>query len=170
MKRRSWTFGVILATLAGLGVPAYGQPVINVSPSSLLSTQKSDQQVIKMMTIGNSGAAALDWAIMEAASGCNSPADIPWASTDPITGTTAALGMQPINVTFDSTGLTPGVYTGRLCVSSNDPAQGLIEVPLTLIVRLIAATPALSMFGLAASALALLAIAFWSLGLRRRRT
>ena len=170
MKRGSWTFAVILATLAGLGVPAYGQPVINVSPSSLSSTQKSGEQVVRMMTIGNSGAAALDWEIMEAASACSSPADIPWASTAPITGTTAALGMQPIDVIFDSTGLAPGVYTGRLCVSSNDPAQALIEVPLTLIVRLIAATPALSTFGLAATALALLAIAFWSLGPGRRRT
>ena len=29
-----------------------------------------------------------------------------------------------MTVTFDSTGLTPGVYNARLCVDSNDPNPG----------------------------------------------
>ena len=176
MKRPSWTFGVILialagflVALAGFGAAAYGQPIIGVSPSSLSSTQKTGQQVVQMMTIGNSGSSALDWGTMEATSNCGSPSDIPWASTSPITGTIGATGSQAIDVAFDSTGLLPGTYTGLLCVSSNDPAHPLIAVPLTLIVSLIAATPALSDVGLALTALALLAIAFVSLGRGRRR-
>ncbi len=44
-------------------------------------------------------------------------------------------------VTFDSTGLAAGVYTGNLCVTSNDPDPGpgngtdLVIVPLTLTVQ-----------------------------------
>jgi hypothetical protein len=72
---------------------------------------------------------------------CTNPADIPWASTSPITGTTAAGDGTDVTVTLDSTGLTPGVYTGNLCVTSNDPDAGpgngtdLVVVPLTLTVE-----------------------------------
>ena len=72
---------------------------------------------------------------------CTSPADIPWASTSPITGTTAAGDATDVTVTLDSTGLLPGTYTGNLCVISNDPDAGpgnetdLVVVPLTLIVE-----------------------------------
>lgn len=72
---------------------------------------------------------------------CTSPADIPWASTSPITGTTAAGDATDVTVALDSTGLLPGTYTGNLCVISNDPDAGpgnetdLVVVPLTLIVE-----------------------------------
>ena len=72
---------------------------------------------------------------------CTNPADIPWASASPITGTTAAGDATDVMVTLDSTGLLPGTYTGNLCVISNDPDAGpgnetdLVVVPLTLIVE-----------------------------------
>jgi hypothetical protein len=44
------------------------------------------------------------------------PSDIPWASVSPITGTTPPSGSSTVDVTFDSTGLALGVYTGR-CAS-----------------------------------------------------
>jgi uncharacterized membrane protein len=40
-----------------------------------------------------------------------------------------------VDVTFDSTGFPTGVYTGTLCVESNDPVTPLVEVPLTLTVE-----------------------------------
>jgi len=72
---------------------------------------------------------------------CTNPADIPWASTSPITGTTTAGDATDVTVTLDSTGLLPGTYTGNLCITSNDPDAGpgnetdLVVVPLTLIVE-----------------------------------
>ncbi len=72
---------------------------------------------------------------------CDAPADIPWASVSPTNGTTPGGGSTPVNVTFDSTGLVAGVYTGNLCVNSNDPDPGpgngtdLVIVPLTLTVQ-----------------------------------
>ena len=75
---------------------------------------------------------------------CSNPADIPWASTSPITGTAAGGSATDVTVTLDSTGLPAGAYTGKLCIFSNDPDPGpaneteLVLVPLTLTVT---ATP-----------------------------
>ena len=72
---------------------------------------------------------------------CDAPTDIPWASVNPTGGTTPAAGSSPVTVTFNSTGLANGTYTGNLCVDSNDPNPGpgngtdLVIVPLTLIVQ-----------------------------------
>ena len=60
--------------------------------------------------------------------------DIPWASVSPITGTLLGGTSTPVEVTFDSTGLANGVYTATLCVISNDPDEGLTEVPLSMTV------------------------------------
>jgi hypothetical protein len=62
------------------------------------------------------------------------PEDIPWASVDPITGTTAAGLSTLLDVTFDSTGLSAGVYTGTLCIDSNAANAPLVAVPLTMTV------------------------------------
>ncbi|MEZ4770989.1 MAG: ExeM/NucH family extracellular endonuclease [Caldilineales bacterium] len=72
---------------------------------------------------------------------CTNLADVPWLSTDPITGTTSpGLGTN-VDVTFDSTGLAGGVYNANLCITSNDPDPGpgngtdLVVVPVTLTVE-----------------------------------
>ncbi|MGB0386144.1 MAG: choice-of-anchor B family protein [Ardenticatenaceae bacterium] len=65
---------------------------------------------------------------------CETPSDISWASLSPTSGTTAAGSSSSVNVTFDSTGLAIGTYTGTLCINSNDPVTSLLPVPLTLTV------------------------------------
>ena len=73
--------------------------------------------------------------------GCSNLADVPWLSTDPITGTVPAGGAVGVNVTTDSTGLTNGLYTANLCISSNDPDPGpgagtdLVIVPVSMMVQ-----------------------------------
>ncbi len=69
-----------------------------------------------------------------AAATCDSPADVPWVSVDPTSGTTAPGGATEVTVTFDSTGLSLGTYEAVLCVNSNDPETPLVEVPVTLTV------------------------------------
>ncbi len=72
---------------------------------------------------------------------CDAPDDIPWASVNPVNGVTLPGGTTPVDVTFDSTGLALGTYTGNLCVESNDPDPGpgngtdLVVVPLRLVVE-----------------------------------
>ena len=64
---------------------------------------------------------------------CSAPSDIPWVSVDPTSGTTPGGDSSTVDVTFDSTGLTFGmVYSGTLCVASNDPVTPIVAVPLTL--------------------------------------
>ncbi|HNB50776.1 MAG TPA: proprotein convertase P-domain-containing protein, partial [Anaerolineales bacterium] len=72
--------------------------------------------------------------IVPAAGVCVNPEDIPWASVNPISGTVAGGSSSTVEVTLDSTGLTEGVYTGTLCVTSNDLTNPLVTVPLTLTV------------------------------------
>ncbi|HNS03001.1 MAG TPA: S8 family serine peptidase, partial [Anaerolineae bacterium] len=72
---------------------------------------------------------------------CSTPSDIPWVSATPLNGVTLPGGSTPVNVTFDSTGLAPGTYTGNLCVDSDDPDPGpgngtdMVIVPLRLVVE-----------------------------------
>ncbi|GAB4578791.1 MAG: hypothetical protein Fur0022_15280 [Anaerolineales bacterium] len=72
--------------------------------------------------------------IVPAAGVCVNPEDIAWASVSPTSGTTAGGAASTVEVTFDSTGLSAGVYTGTLCIESNDLTNPLVTVPLTLTV------------------------------------
>ncbi|MBI4916793.1 MAG: PKD domain-containing protein [Acidobacteria bacterium] len=79
------------------------------------------------------------------------PNDYSWLSTSPITGSVAAGGLQPVNVTYDSTGLTCGqTYPAQLCVRSNDPdappgnGTMLVQVPVSLYVPCAAMSIALT--------------------------
>jgi hypothetical protein len=62
------------------------------------------------------------------------PDNLGWVSVSPTSGTTISGTQSTVDVTFDSTGLASGVYTGSLCVDSNDPVNGRVSVPLTLTV------------------------------------
>jgi hypothetical protein len=114
-------------------------PDINVDPLAMSSTQPPDAQVTQNLDISNVGTANLEWEILEGVD-CGSPTDIPWVSTDPISGTLPITGTVMVDVTFDSTGLNPGTFNGNLCVTSNDPDPGpgngtdLVIVPLELTV------------------------------------
>ncbi len=84
---------------------------------------------------------------------CSALSDIPWVSVSPISGTMASGISTPVTVSFNAAGLTPGMYTGNLCISSNDPdagpgnETGMVIVPLTLT---ISAPTAVTLAGLRA--------------------
>lgn len=73
-------------------------------------------------------------ATQTASVGCG-PSDIPWLSAAPTSGTIAAAGSQVVDVTFDSTGLAAGTYTGTLCIESNDFFNPVVRVPVTMLVE-----------------------------------
>ena len=75
-----------------------------------------------------------DMVLEPIAATCAAPDDIPWASLNPAAGTTTPGNSTPVQVTFDSTGLSPNTYNGTLCVESNDPVTPLVQVPLELVV------------------------------------
>ncbi|MER2600278.1 MAG: proprotein convertase P-domain-containing protein, partial [Caldilineales bacterium] len=76
------------------------------------------------------------------AGNCQLPSDIPWLTVSPLNGVTAPGATTPVTLGFDATGLTPGVYTGNLCISSDDPDMGpgngtdFVIVPVTLTVSM----------------------------------
>lgn len=60
--------------------------------------------------------------------------DIPWlSSVAPIDGSIDAGGMQSVTLTFNSTGLMPGIYIAQLDVSHNTPYE-MPRLPVTLFV------------------------------------
>jgi hypothetical protein len=89
----------------------------------------ANTQLTRTLTISNSGTGDLDWTVVE---GCDTPADIPWAAASPISGTTAAGSSSAVDLVFDATGLTANVYTGTLCIGSNDADEPQVPISLTL--------------------------------------
>lgn len=63
---------------------------------------------------------------------CGESADYPWLSLSSTAGTTNPGQTSNVTVSFDSNGLAPGEYEGRLCLITNDPASPLIEIPVFL--------------------------------------
>jgi hypothetical protein len=57
-----------------------------------------------------------------------------WLSVDVPTGMVAPQGVQPIIVTADMTGFAPGTYEGDVSVLSNDPDEGLVVLPVGVLV------------------------------------
>jgi hypothetical protein len=118
--------------------PVVGPPVpkIVVSPESLSASQDVDQTSSQALSIGNSGGADLTWSIGEDSNGdCSTSEILPWASASPTGGTVSPSGSTNVDVTFDATGQLPGLYTGALCVNSNDSDDTPVTVDLTLAVN-----------------------------------
>jgi Zn-dependent metalloprotease len=65
---------------------------------------------------------------------CDTPEDIPWLSVSPASGTTGPTSSSPVDLVFDSTGYSTGVYSGTLCIDSNDAATPQVSVPVTMTV------------------------------------
>ena len=60
--------------------------------------------------------------------------NVPWLSESPTEGTVQPDGAATVDVTADATGLEPGLYRAIVVVGTNDPDNGFIQVPVTLVV------------------------------------
>ena len=60
--------------------------------------------------------------------------DIPWLSENPTMGSLAPGETIPVELLFDSTGLTSGDYFGNLDVESSDPDEPITTLPVALTV------------------------------------
>ena len=54
----------------------------------------------------------------------------PWLGVDPLSGTITPGGSQTINVSANGSVLPVGTYEGNIEISSNDPTNNLIEIPV----------------------------------------
>jgi hypothetical protein len=60
--------------------------------------------------------------------------NVPWVSETPDSGTVGAGGSQAVQVTVDTTGMSPGVYQATLTFRTDSGRQPNISVPVRLIV------------------------------------
>jgi hypothetical protein len=65
---------------------------------------------------------------------CDSLSALPWVNVNLLSGGVATNSSDTVIVGFDSSGYVPGIYTGTLCIASNDPGQALAAVSLTMTV------------------------------------
>ena len=66
--------------------------------------------------------------------GCSNPSDVPWLSESATSGSVAGGSSQDTTVTVDATALTAGTYSAHLCVATNDTANALVDVPVSVTV------------------------------------
>ncbi len=112
-----------------VAMPANGDYTIIVRGTNLPAADTFTLNVQKISGLGS----YLHWSISEAPTDCASPADLPWVSVSPASGAAAPGLYSNPQVAFNSLGLAPGTYTGKLCLTNTAPATpALIEVPLTL--------------------------------------
>ena len=132
-----WVFG----GRSGVDTPPYSlpefylvnvvtpQPNIKVTAPPLDVILQPDAQTTLNVTVANIGSLPLDWAIVE------DPA-AGWLGEAPTSGTiNPGDPAQTVVVTFDSAGLTPGVYQTDLLVNSNDPDQPVVTLHVVLTVK-----------------------------------
>jgi hypothetical protein len=140
------------------------QPCVSVTPPSISATLDMGISTTLPLSISNSGAAGLQFALQELEHGSdlleesliiNVPAskptavdeadpapyllleDILWLSEDPTTGTVPVDGgLASINVTLDGAKVAqPGEHTATLSINSDDPINSRVEVPVAMTVR-----------------------------------
>lgn len=88
--------------------------------------------------VGNIGAGLAEvdaMAIMTAGGPCSQPTDLPWLSISPAAGTTAPGGSTPVSLSIDASAATEGdTLSGTVCITSNDPDEHRVEVPVEVTV------------------------------------
>jgi len=105
-------------------------PNIVINPDFFDFTLQPGDSEQQTMTITNSGGADLTFDIA-----ITYYIGDDWLTTDPISGTLPPSDNIPIDVTAYSTGLTLGTYTADIEISSNDPDDPTVVVPVTLLVN-----------------------------------
>lgn len=111
-------------------------PSLDVTPTSVSEQLYPGETDLVTISLGNTGDESLHWTIDEQADGATActPQDIPWLSVDPASGTTASDGSTDVELAIDATGLAAGSFAAELCVSSDDPVQPMLVVPIALTV------------------------------------
>lgn len=109
-----------------VSVAAAGNGIINVSPSSIIDTIPSGLRRTHNVTIQNLGNGDLIWGTLDTAS-------IAWLVTDPPGGVLAPGSFESLSVEMITDGLVPGTaYHALILVISNDPVNGVVQLPVTM--------------------------------------
>ena len=99
-------------------------PDIDISTTPNINS--TDGQILN---IANMSAGTLNWTLQK---GCGTP--VAWMSLAPMNGSTPGFSQDNVTISFDSTGLSPGIYTSSICINSNDADEATANVSVTLTV------------------------------------
>jgi hypothetical protein len=117
------------------------EPDIEASPLTFDELHNMPPQVTTdTLTIENVGTDDLEWSLTELDSvamggdGCPGAVDIPWLTLTPTIGNAAPGESDTVTLTYDSAGLAPGIYSGNVCIGSNDRDEATLLTRLTLTV------------------------------------
>jgi autotransporter-associated beta strand protein len=107
-------------------------PHIEVVPPTLEITLTEGVTATHYLTVSNTGTANLVWQLLM-------DPDVAWLTVEWETVLGLPIITEPgdydlATALFDTAGLTPGIYTTTLIISSNDPAHPQITIPVTLTV------------------------------------
>jgi len=116
------------------GYPPSSQVVLQNTrgPSWLQYPYGSGQVIVTTLTYGWGGGGGRGAPMENLLEYALAVSGIPWLDESPVTGTVAAGASQPVTVTFDASGLTPGTYAADLLVDLSDSVSTVITVPVTL--------------------------------------
>ncbi len=102
-------------------------PALTVSQNSFsMQLQVGAQQQVTF-TLSNAGCQSLAFSLAE------NPL-VGWLMMTPVSGEVEAGGSGTVGLTFSASGLAPGSYSTVLVLSSNDPQEPLVELPVNLTV------------------------------------
>lgn len=109
---------------------------LTLSPQSFVVTAPAGGNVTTTLTIGNAGTANLHWSLAAAGSDCATPGNVDWIlSVPPSSGTTVADAGSPVALMFNAGALARGAYSASICVTSDDPAQPVVGIPVNFTVE-----------------------------------
>jgi hypothetical protein len=103
-------------------------PDIAVSPNSFAITLCADGTKDTTLVISNIKGPKLIWSLSESPS-------VDWLSENPISDTIYAGYQADVNIHFDVTGLSAGTYNDTLVITSNDPDEPTINIPVQVTVQ-----------------------------------
>lgn len=107
-------------------------PEISVTPGSIDQTIVAGGITSRSLIIGNTGQGVLEYTVGIFTGTQELTA---WLSVDPSSGTVVPGDAAGITVTFNTTGMTAGNYTGTITVNSNDPNLPTVEIPVSMLVK-----------------------------------
>jgi hypothetical protein len=100
-------------------------PSMSFDPASFEIVLNPEATATGAVTVGNYGAARLDFTVASTAD---------WLYPDALTGTVEPGADSTIALTFDASGLVEGIYESQLILRSNDPDQSLLFIPAEMTV------------------------------------
>lgn len=108
---------------------------VTVTPANVSAVVMAGLTRSAIFKLANKGNEPLEWTVDLAPVTCDEPGFVSWAIALPVDGVTPPGSRASVELTLDSAGLDPGIYTAVFCVRSNDPGQPVVARLVSLTVQ-----------------------------------